>query len=60
MSMDYQMLLTQGEQEWEKTMEKLDARLDRMNPSNMMKTQSELAQNLNEINKFIPLGIFTI
>ena len=60
MTMDYQMLLTQGEQEWEKTMEKLDARLERMNPNNMMKAQADLAQNINDINKFIPLGIFTV
>lgn len=60
MTMDYQMLHSQGEKEWEKTMEKLDARLDRMSPSNMMKTQAELAQSLNDINKFIPLGIYHI
>lgn len=60
MTMDYQMLHSQGEREWEKTMEKLDARLERMSPTNMMKTQAELAQSLNDINKFIPLGIYHI
>lgn len=60
MTMDYQMLLTQGEKEWETAMEKLDNRLDRMNPSNMMKTQAELAQSLNDISKFIPLGLYVI
>ena len=58
MTMDYQMLHSQGEREWEKTMEKLDQRLERMSPANMMKTQAELAQSLNDINKFIPLGIY--
>jgi hypothetical protein len=60
MTMDYQMLLSQGEKEWEKTMEKLDQRLERMSPVNIMKTNAELAQNLNEINKYVPLGIYVI
>ena len=60
MTMDYQMLLSQGEQEWDKAMEKLDLRLERMSPSNMLKTQAELAESLNNINKFIPLGIMMI
>jgi hypothetical protein len=60
MTMDYQMLLSQGEKEWENTMEKLNTRLERMSPGNMMKTQAELAQSLNDINKFIPLGLYII
>jgi hypothetical protein len=60
MTMDYQMLLSQGEQEWEKTMEKLDQRLERMSPANLLKTQADLAQSLNDINKFIPLGFYVI
>jgi hypothetical protein len=60
LTMDYQMLFTQGEKEWDRTMEKLEQRLDRMSPSNMMKTQAELAQSLNDINKFIPLGLYVI
>ena len=60
MTMDYQMLLSQGEKEWDKTMEKLEQRLERMSPHNMLKTQSELAQSLNDINKFTPLGIYII
>lgn len=60
MSMDYQMLLTQGEQEWEKTMEKLDQRLERMAPGAMIDLQLKIAQGINEINKYIPLGIYVI
>lgn len=60
MTMDYQMLLTQGEQEWQKTMEKLDQRLERMSPGAMLKTMAEQAQSLNDINKFTPLGIMMI
>jgi hypothetical protein len=60
MTMDYQMLLSQGEKEWEKVMDKLTQRLERMSPSAMMKTHAELAQSLNEINKYHPLGIYII
>lgn len=60
MSMDYQMLLTQGEQEWEKTMEKLDQRLERMSPGAMIDLQVKIAQGTNEINKYVPLGIYVI
>jgi transglutaminase/protease-like cytokinesis protein 3 len=60
LTMDYQMLLSQGEQEWEKIMEKIDQRLERMSPSNVLKTNAELAQSLNDINKFVPLGIYHI
>ena len=60
MSMDYQMLLTQGEQEWEKTMEKLDQRLERMSPGAMIDLQLKIAQGTNEINKYVPLGIYVI
>ena len=60
MTMDYQMLLSQGEKEWDKTMENLDKRLERMSPSNMMKAQAELAQSINEINKFTPLSIYIV
>ena len=60
MTMDYQMLLTQGEQEWNKTMESLEKRLERMDPYETLKKEAQAAQNLNDINKFIPLGIYTI
>lgn len=60
MSMDYQMLLTQGEQEWEKTMEKLDQRLERMSPGATIDLQLKIAQGTNEINKYVPLGIYVI
>ena len=60
MMMDYQMLLTQGEQEWDKTMEKLEQRLDRMSPVTMMENQLKIAQSANEISKFTPLGIYVI
>ena len=60
MTMDYQMLHSQGEREWEKAMEKLDQRLERMSAPNVMKTQAELAESINKVNQYIPLGIYTI
>jgi hypothetical protein len=60
MTMDYQMLHSQGEKEWEKAMERLDQRLERMSAPNMMRAQAELAESLNKVNQYTPLGIFTI
>ena len=60
MTMDYQMLLTQGEQEWEKAMKSLEERLERMNPEKVLEREANIAQKINDINKFIPLGIYTI
>ena len=60
MTMDYQMLHSQGEKEWEKAMEKLDQRLERMSAPNVMKTQAELAESINKINQYTPMGIYII
>ena len=60
MTMDYQMLLTQGEQEWDKAMKSLEERLERMNPEKVLEREANIAQKINDINKFIPLGIYTI
>ena len=60
LALDYQMLLTQGQQEWQKTMENLEKRLERMSPANMLETQAKIVQQTLEIQKHIPLGIYTI
>lgn len=60
LALDYQMLLTQGQQEWQKTMESLEKRLERMSPANMLETQAKIVQQTLEIQKNIPLGIYTI
>lgn len=60
MTMDYQMLHSQGEKEWDKAMERLDLRLERMSAANMMKTQAELAESINKVNQFTPMGIYII
>lgn len=60
LALDYQMLLTQGQQEWQKTMENLEKRLERMSPANMLETQAKIVTQTLEIQKHIPLGIYTI
>ena len=60
LALDYQMLLTQGQQEWQKTMENLEKRLERMGPANMLETQAKIVNQTLEIQKNIPLGIYTI
>lgn len=60
LALDYQMLLTQGQQEWQKTMENLEKRLERMSPANMLETQAKIVNQTLEIQKNIPLGIYTI
>lgn len=58
--LDYQMLLQQGKDEYDKTMLELKERLIRMNPINMMKNQAELVQAMLEIKKGTPLGVYVI
>lgn len=60
MSMDYQMLIQQGKEEYDKAMEALEKRLERMRPANMMEEQSKLVENQNKIQQYTPLGIYVI
>lgn len=60
MSMDYQMLIQQGKEEYDKAMESLEKRLERLRPVNMMKEQAELTENHNKIQQYTPLGIYVI
>lgn len=60
MNMDYQMLIQQGEKEWDKVMEGLEKRLERMRPSNVLEEQAKILQMNHEIQKKTPLGIITI
>lgn len=60
MTMDYQMLLQQGEKEYDKAMEALMKRLERMRPVNMMKEQAELMENNVKLQQYTPLGIYVI
>lgn len=60
MQMDYNMLITQGNDEWKSVMDRLDKRLERLRPVNVMKENAELAQQMLEIQKHTPLGIYVI
>jgi hypothetical protein len=60
MMMDYQMLIQQGEKEWDKVMDELKERLDRMRPSNVLEEQAKIIEKNHEIQKKTPLGIYVI
>ena len=60
MMMDYQMLIQQGEKEWDKAMENLEKRLERMRPANVLEEQAKIIQQNHEIQKKTPLGIMVI
>lgn len=60
MNMDYQMLIQQGEKEWDKVMENLEKRLERMRPSNVLEEQAKIIEKNMEIQKRTPLGIYVI
>jgi hypothetical protein len=60
LQMDYQMLINQGQQEYQKVMENLEKRLERLNPAAVLETQAKIVQQNLEIQKATPLGIFVI
>ena len=60
MMMDYQMLIQQGEKEWDKVMENLEKRLERLRPSNVLEEQAKIIEKNMEIQKKTPLGIYVI
>lgn len=60
MTMDYQMLIQQGKEEYDAAMDALMKRLERMRPVNMMEEQAKLLENNNKIQSYVPLGIYVI
>lgn len=60
MTMDYQMLIQQGKEEWDAAMENLMKMLERMRPVNIMKEHSELLESNNKILGYTPLGLYVI
>ena len=60
MTMDYQMLLQQGKEEYKTTIDTLNKRLERLRPVNMMKENAEMVESMSNIQKQTPLGIYTI
>ena len=60
LQMDYQMLITQGQQEYQKVMESLEKRLERLSPAAILETNAKIMQQNIEIQKGTPLGIYVI
>ena len=60
MTMDYQILIQQGKEEYDAAMDALMKRLERMRPANMMEEQAKLVENNVKIQQYTPLGIYTI
>lgn len=60
LQMDYQMLITQGQQEYQKVMESLEKRLERLSPAAILETNAKIMQQNMEIQKGTPLGIYVI
>ena len=60
MTMDYQMLINQGKEEYQEAMKELKEQLERLRPVNILKEQRELLEHNLEIQKQTPLGFFTI
>ena len=44
MTMDYQMLIQQGEKEWDDVMKNLIERLERMRPANLLEQQAKIME----------------
>ena len=59
-TMDYQMLINQGQQEYEKVMTSLKERLERMTPVKVLETQANIIEHQKKIQEATPLGIYVI
>lgn len=55
LSMDYQMLIQQGKEEYEQAMQFLKEQLERMRPVNIMKEQADLMENNMRLKGYTPL-----
>lgn len=60
MTMDYQMLIQQGKDEYDKVMDNLMKRLERMRPVNMLKENADMIDSNVKIMSQIPLGLYVI
>ena len=57
-TMDYESLITEGNEEYKAAMERLGDRLKRLSEGEMMQRKAEVAENLNKSLKFRPLGFW--
>ena len=59
LTMDYQTLISLGQREKDNALNELKERLSRMTPYEVMKKQAEMVQSMKEVQKGVPLGIYT-
>lgn len=59
-TLDYNMLLTAGQREKENALRALDERLQRFSPYTQMANQAKLTQDMLEIQKRTPLGLYVM
>ena len=59
-TMDYQMLITQGQREYEQTMQSLVKRLEKLTPESIIEREANIVKNTLERQKGTPLGIYMI
>jgi hypothetical protein len=57
-TMDYESLLSEGNEERKAILERLDARLDRLSTTKQLERSGNEAENLNKALKFTPLGFY--
>lgn len=60
LTMDYQMLIQQGKEEYEQAMQFLKEQLERMRPVNIMKEQADLMESNMRLKGYTPLPIIRI
>ena len=58
--LDYNMLITQGKEEYDKVMDSIDKRLERMNPYEILKRQAELTDSMEKILRGKPMRTLVI
>ena len=56
--MDYDSLLSEGNEERKAILERLDVRLDRLSSTKQLERSANEAENLNKSIKFRPLGFY--
>lgn len=58
--LDYQMLASQGAEEYKEAMDQLDKRLERMNPYKLLEQQANLVDSMEKILRGKPLKMITV
>lgn len=58
--LDYQMLASQGAEEYKDAMDQLDKRLERMNPYKLLEQQANLVDSMEKILRGKPLKMITV